>query len=240
MSQKSRLKQRLADGRMRWPTRDELAVKLQQVATEKSEWAGIPMLMEDFPLTLEPRYPYRLHIDTVDTVCETGYDIEIVNSWFCERLGVNVQIVKEHGILSHRLGIGHNKITMLINTLGASMGWLPSAEAKAHEKLRELITEHAMRCYMMTGMFLETSKRSGVTYLFRKLRPTLAMSAVNGEMKGLCALCLHPIGYYEGSWCGAMVPTDDVIAHLVFMRGDEHKFWAHANQHPFYRHEAGL
>ncbi len=77
MSEKSRLKQRLADGRMRLPTRDELAVKLQQVAKEKSEWAGIPMILTDFPLTLEPRYPYRLHIDTTDIPLEGAEFVQI-------------------------------------------------------------------------------------------------------------------------------------------------------------------
>ena len=43
-----------------------------------------------------------------------------------------------------------------------------------------------------------------------------------------------------GSWAGAMVPTDDVIAHLSLMRGDEHMFWKRCNQHPSWRPEAGL
>lgn len=39
---------------------------------------------------------------------------------------------------------------------------------------------------------------------------------------------------------GAMCPTDDVIAHLSLMRGDEKMFWRRCNQHPAYRPEAGL
>ena len=56
----------------------------------------------------------------------------------------------------------------------------------------------------------------------------------------LCAPCLHPIAYYDGSWAGAMCPTDDVIAHLALMRGDEHMFWRRANQHAPWRREAGV
>jgi hypothetical protein len=56
----------------------------------------------------------------------------------------------------------------------------------------------------------------------------------------LCALCLHPIGYYADTWAGVMCPTDEVIAHLVLMRGSEEKFWANANQHPLDRPAAGL
>lgn len=34
-----------------------------------------------------------------------------------------------------------------------------------------------------------------------------------------------------------MVPTDDIIAHLIMMRGDERSYWSKANQHA---PEAGL
>lgn len=59
-------------------------------------------------------------------------------------------------------------------------------------------------------------------------------------MRILACLCLHPLGYYRGSWSGAMVPTDDVIAHLLMVRGDEHDFWRKANQHRPDAPEAGL
>ena len=95
-----------------------------------------------------------------------------------------------------------------------------------------------MKQYLLTGMFLETSKRSGVHYLFRRLRPTVAISP--SSTKILCTLCLHPIGYYAESWAGAMCPTDDVVAHLMLMRADEPMFWRRANQHAPWRPEAGL
>jgi hypothetical protein len=94
---------------------------------------------------------------------------------------------------------------------------------------------------MLTGMFVERSRRSGISYVFRKLRPTLALKAGKDDRMGLlAALCMHPIGYYDGSWAGAMCPTDDVIAHLMLMRGDEHMFWRRANQHPAWSQEAGI
>jgi hypothetical protein len=37
-----------------------------------------------------------------------------------------------------------------------------------------------------------------------------------------------------------MVPTDDVIAHLLFMRGDEAGYWGQANHHSASAPEAGL
>jgi hypothetical protein len=107
-----------------------------------------------------------------------------------------------------------------------------------------MLSHHNFRQYMLTGMFLEKSKRSGVIYMFRRLKPTVAIAASPGiesdHMRILACLCAHPIAYYAGSWAGAMVPTDDVIAHLAMMRGDERMFWARCNQHPPHRPEAGL
>jgi hypothetical protein len=37
-----------------------------------------------------------------------------------------------------------------------------------------------------------------------------------------------------------MCPTDDVIAHLMLMRGDEAMFWRRCNQHAAHLPEAGL
>ena len=56
----------------------------------------------------------------------------------------------------------------------------------------------------------------------------------------LCALCLHPIGYYGDTWAGVMCPTDEVIAHLLMMRGSEEKIWANSNQHPVDHPNAGV
>jgi hypothetical protein len=37
-----------------------------------------------------------------------------------------------------------------------------------------------------------------------------------------------------------MCPTDEVIAHLLLMRGSEEKYWANANQHPIDHPAAGV
>src|SRR5204863_1453670 len=107
---------------------------------------------------------------------------------------------------------------------------------KAQKKLEELIGESRYSMYALTGLFLEQSARSGVMYAFRRSRPTIAMRG--GRL--LCALCLHPIAYYEGTFAGAMCPTDEVIAHLLLMRGDEAMFWRRSNQHDCRLPEAGL
>jgi hypothetical protein len=79
-----------------------------------------------------------------------------------------------------------------------------------------------------------------VTYLFRKGKPTIALHQSEAGTHLLCALCLHPIGYYGDTWAGVMCPTDEVIAHLLMMRGSEEKFWANANQHPLDHPAAGV
>ena len=124
----------------------------------------------------------------------------------------------------------------MFDTLRAAEAWTLETEATALDKLESLIKPHLFEAYVLTGTFLETSKRSGITYVFRRCRPTLAMR--NDRL--LCALCLHPIGYYKGTFAGSMCPTDEAIAHLTLMRGDEPLFWRRANQHPANRPESGL
>lgn len=221
------------------PTYEQCQDALRVIAQEKSEWAGLPMLVDDCDLILEPRFPYRLHVDRGSSVNESAPDIEIVNTWFNERYRCTVRILRENGRVRHGIYLD-NAASKVIATLGASRAWRYESEFKAESKLLALVGSWPFRCYKLTGMFLESSKRSGVTYLFRKLRPTLALKAVGDEMRVLAALCLHPIGYYSGSWAGAMTPTDDVIAHLVLMRGDEHHFWKQANQHPAHVPSSGL
>lgn len=128
-----------------------------------------------------------------------------------------------------------------LRTLGCADAWGIEQETRATELLASLLTPRQLKHYMMTGSFLETSPRSKVTYLFRRLKPTVAIVADGAErMRILCCLCLHPIAYYAGSWAGAMTPSDDVVAHLSLMRGDEAMFWRRANHHPAWRPEAGL
>jgi hypothetical protein len=74
--------------------------------------------------------------------------------------------------------------------------WPVEAEQKAQQKLTSLIPAKQFELYQLTGHFAETSKRSEVTYLFRIGRPTIAMRESEEGSYWLCALCLHPIGYY--------------------------------------------
>ena len=133
-----------------------------------------------------------------------------------------------------------DRLAFTLRTLEAASVWPVEAEQKAVEKLASLIPADQFEIYVLTGHFAEISKRSQVTYLFRKGRPTIALREDEKGSYPLCALCLHPIGYYGDTWAGVMCPTDEVIAHLLMMRGSEEKFWANANQHPLDRPAAGL
>jgi hypothetical protein len=227
-----------------------IADALQYLATERQQWAGIPSIIPGPALKLESRYPYQeLNNQTFSAEHQLGLgdEYEIINHWVTLSRGCRVYLVREKAtgkIFAHKeLLCSGGNLDMHINTIGCLPAWTVKAEVKAMEKLGEMMPNRAMyHCYIITGTFLETSKRSGVTYLFRKLRPTVAIrpSPTGDGMRILAALCLHPIGYYQGSFGGVMVPTDDVIAHLSLMRGDEHRFWKMANQHPPYVPEAAI
>lgn len=222
---------------------------LNRMATDGGVWAGAPVPIETAKLVVEKRYPYQglngvsfgdlrskepEHEPKSEQSTET---YTTINSWTTIRRDVTIIEVTDSTGKRTR-----EKIILPIDRPGQSVdaifkcmdvamhAWTVDAEFKALELLATLIKPHLFDAYMLTGAFMETSKRSKVTYLFRKLRPTLALSNKLGHLRVLCGLCLHPVGYYQGTFAGCMVPTDDVIAHLMMMRGDEHKFWGMANQ----------
>lgn len=215
---------------------------LKHIGAKESSWAGIPLPMGHTKLVVEPRFPRAAELMKIFDEPEKEVDPEVrgakcINRWYCRRHRIHVAIwALADGRRVKMVDPGHH-LGMEMNTVDASVAWGLEQEHNALNLLGELIPHHMFKAYILTGMFIETSKRSGVTYFFRKLRPTIAARA-GGNI--LAALCLHPIAYYQGSWAGAMVPTDDIIAHLMLMRGDEVMFWRRANQHPHHRPEAGL
>lgn len=229
------------------------------------EWQGIPVpLGEDTPLVLVKDHPLRdLYAEegftagaTMDIVVEdrpqfpVEEDERVVNEWFCRKRNCRV-LVMEGGGRRFSLTIpvspdrSMDRLTMWLSTIGAADAWDLNAEHRARDTLRAMLSERQWMHYDLTGSFFETSSRSRLTYLFRRLRPTIALSPRNKNpahehMRCLAVLCLHPIGYYDRSWGGCMVPSDDVIAHLSWVRGDEAGFWRHANQHAPSAPEAGI
>jgi hypothetical protein len=236
-------------------TLNEVTRHLARERLAEGDWSGMPVPVLGLKLVLEPRYRHqaisefrwsecydehgnRLELDEETTPAPSDYTR--VNSWWNERYQLNIVVLKDK--------IGHARFTVTfeerlaftIRTLDAASAWPIEAEEKAQKKLASLLPRDLFELYLLTGHFPEISKRSNVTYLFRKGRPTVAFRQCEEGTMLLCALCLHPIGYYAESWAGVMCPTDEVIAHLLMMRGSEEKFWANANQHPLDRPTAGL
>lgn len=211
----------------------------RRLAANAGEWCGIPVPITGQDLVLEKNHPAAAAFNR-QSVAESD---RWINRWYSWSKRVVVVVGKdEEGLIGHDFLPAVHSIGVAFDTMACSIAWSIEAEEKAQAMLRTLIKEHLFKTYLLTGMFPETSKRSGVSYLFRRLRPTVALRPhpKQNDMRILCCLCLHPIGYYAGSWAGMMCPTDDVIAHLLLMRGDEHMFWKRANQISPERPEAGL
>lgn len=222
---------------------------IREIAQKTEEWAGIPMPIEGCRLVIQPKHPHAEALMKIGQPEEKPVEpdpelegVKIRNQFWSFRWR---QMITVYELASGKIGYIRqgfpNQTSMALQTLGASDAWGIEQEARAVDTLGGMIKHRQFKQYMLTGTFLEHSKRSGVHYLFRRLRPTIAIgNGRNGDVITLAALCLHPIAYYQGSWAGAMCPTDDVIAHLAMMRGDEHGFWKRSNQHPPYRPEAGV
>lgn len=218
--------------------------RLRALAQHAGEWAGIPLPLEGEDLVVEPKYRVAAalatqRIDPDERPLEEQQRIR--NEFHSAHKRANVIIWNEpDGRIDWGLEWHVNHFDIDLHTLGVSDAWGIEQEARAVQTLAELVRHHQFKKYMLTGMFIERSQRSGVYYFFRRLKPTIAASVSTGEMKILAALCMHPIAYYKRTWAGAMAPTDDVIAHLMLMRGDERLYWRRCNQHPAWRREAGL
>ena len=224
---------------------------LRDVSERNGEWAGIPMPLDGQKLVIEPNFPNAIELGAMgggadyDAEADAGGAV-LRNRFFSRRLNGEVLIWQESDgrILGACVPVGRDRLRMEIQTLGCAAAWGIEQESAAVKLLGTLLTHHQFKTYLLTGMFLETSRRSGLTYLFRKLRPTVAVDARpdNGRdtTRVLAALCMHPIAYYAGTWAGAMTPTDDVVAALMLMRGDEPMFWKRSTQHAPWRPEAAL
>lgn len=201
------------------------------------------MPIEGTQLIVEKSYPFAGYLNAKPEPDETG--IKVRNVWWSSRLHAEIYIYEEDGKIRSLIARKppHN-FTMEIQGFGCMDVWGLEQERNALQLLATLIRHRQYKQYILTGGFLERSKRSGLTYYFRRLRPTVVIDARNETSQEsariLCTLCMHPVAYYSGTWAGALCPTDDVVAHLMLMRGDEHLYWRRANQHPPHRPESGL
>lgn len=217
---------------------------LRGIAEKEEEWAGMPMPLEHETLVVEPDYPRAEKLMAFGQSKESATEPEdtvVRNVFWSWHLRSDVVVIEKEGRITHGILPGNHHLDQLLRTLGCSEAWGIEQEGAAVRLIGRLLPHHALKKYLLTGSFLEKSKRSGVTYLFRRLKPTVAIvEEPDNSTRILCALCMHPIAYYQGSWAGAMCPTDDVIAHLMLMRGDEKMFWRRSSQHQSWRPQAGI
>lgn len=218
--------------------------KLQEVAADREEWAGFPMPLEGERLIIEPSYPYAEALSTInaDKSDPNDRDWQVRNTFWSTRHRCDVVIFQEANGKITRAYLHRRSLDLEMRTMACSEAWGIEQEQRALQLLGTMLNHLMFKRYLLTGMFMETSKRSGVTYIFRRLRPTVALMSNHerGFVKILCALCMHNIGFYQDSFAGAMCPSDEIIAHLSMMRGDEKLLWRRANQHAPHRPEAGL
>ena len=170
-------------------------------------------------------------------------EAKYVNSW--RVMGHEVIVFHdEQGHAALRMPYAHYRLNNLIQSSVLRFGAVTwEAECMAMERLATHVSDPQYTNYILSGAFIETSKRSRVSYMFRKGYPTLAMRPSDesgSSMRCLCTLCLHPMAYYKGTSAGSMAPTDEVIAHLTMMRGDEKFYWRKANQHPVWDPRSGV
>jgi hypothetical protein len=233
----------------------QASLHLAETSVARQDWSGLPVPVVGLSLVLEPRYKHK-SLETFrwkECYDENGVrhaipeeplpqasDFRRVNSWWNDKYQVTIVVFQDKQGRARFSVVKEDRLSFTLRTLEAAAAWPVEAEEKAQKKLASLIREDLFELYMLTGHFSEASKRSQVTYLFRKGRPTIAMREIEEGSYWLGALCLHPIGYYGDTWAGVMCPTDEVIAHLLMMRGSEEKYWANANQHPLDRPAAGV
>lgn len=223
------------------------------------------MPIDGLQLRVEPTFPNAEGLNAIGAREENPHELATHrNTFYSTRWRCDIVVWNEtEAVGDERVPIEWGKIPrvhgapMLINTLDASHVWGLEQEGRAVNTLGTLLRHHAFKAYLLTGSFVERSKRTGLFYMFRKLRPTLVMQKRGpisyeigetsarrvrnpDELHIVCCLCMHPIAYYAQSWAGAMCPTDDVIAHLMMMRGDEPMLWRRSNQHSPAMPEAGL
>lgn len=222
----------------------ELIAALDEIAQAHGHEYGLPMPDIENGHRFVPAKRTPLAHTNITNPIRTEYgqelatrNMKIRNSW--ESLGdVTVTVIDtDEGPMSLKTLHAGQRLRKMIDgmSLRASLpNMTADAEMKAMETIKKKLSVGQWNSYALNGIFPERSKRSDIYYFFRKGLPTIAVSYhKNKGGRVLAALCLHPIGYYTGTYVGAMTPTDEVIAHLILMRGDERRFWAKSGQwHP--------
>lgn len=242
-------------GTAAFPTYRDLRRITAALMTERGEWAGAPVPVDGLSLHIEPTYPYQalgapVPAQEAPPDEPSPYDANgllpgerLVNSWYSRQRQCHVMVVHTDGravVFALPEYQYVRRLKLALDSMRACWAHDLEAEFAATKTLHAHVSDEQFTQYMLLGQFLETSTRSGVTYLFRRARPTVALRATADGARVLAVLCMHPIAYYRETFVGAMTPTDDVLAHLLLMRSDERMYWRRCNQHAPDATEAAL
>jgi hypothetical protein len=181
-------------------------------------------------------------------ICHDKDMFQVVNEWDSYVDGRKIYIIinengKREVVKENPYHLHQTRFKLLLETGPARLGATTAiAEMNAFCNLISRLNQTQQESYILNGGFAETSKRSRVTYLFRKGFPTLALkkNEETDSTRFLAALCLHPLAFYDQTFAGAMAPSDEVLATLLMMRGDEHRLWRESNQHTMWDPRSGV
>jgi hypothetical protein len=204
-----------------WETRHNAATWdgqrkfFDELSERVEDWQGIPIPLPDLPVVLNDRHPLReffrdydgteLQIHVGGPSVDAEEPERIVNHWFSRKENATIFVYHKGGKAFAAKEFcspdqSMNRLDLWLTTIGASDAWDLDAEYKAREKLKGMLTERQWRQYDLTGSFLESSKRSGLMYVFRRLRPTIALSLGTGYIRPPRVQCLDALhcGYKVG------------------------------------------
>jgi hypothetical protein len=240
------------DGETREVTWEGVRYAMERLCEERGWHHGIPMpsatdwghrfiMAKGSPMAIEHEAPQCFGPEETPILDA----VEFVNAWTPRARTVHFYRDSK-GTMAAEVPTAELRLRTLLDSLivrAGAVDW--RAELKAMLSLRVKINESQWESYLLSGAFPETSKRSGVMYIFRKCFPTIALREIrlpDGKSKRafLAALCCHGLGYYEHTFAGCQPPTDDVMGHLMLMRADEHRFWKRSGQHSLESVMAGI
>lgn len=207
--------------------------RVLEAAQEAGDYAGVPVPWTKFRVLLAPGAKASRVAEMVSDESQYRFAPASDSVHRTVMLSKGIVLIRfkdsEGKLHIYRDGIAAQRFELYIEAMSARRSCLADAEWKAMQRLMTMLSEEQREDYVLSASFAERG-RSNVLYGFRKGLPTLAIAI--GEEAGtpLAALCLHPLGYYEGTHAGVLAPSDDVIAALLMMRSDEKFFWRKANQ----------
>jgi len=154
---------------------------------------------------------------------------------------LNTETKKVSYTVERTAPLWNERIRFIVHTGAARLHSISvEAEVTAQAALFKRLDEDQRDCYILNNMFIERSKRSRCVYILRKGLPTIAMSIHDNGYHFLAAMCMHPLGYFNRTYCGVMAPSDEILTHLLMIRSDEHMYWRKCNQHQAWEPESGI